>query len=337
MSGKVGFDEFMKPIGSGSGKWSDWKKVGVTTGWIHPKIGIYSRVIHGVIPTVEEDAAGNQTVRKRRFNCAGGTSGGCPLCILEEFAASKIADGMEKDTTVLGRGENRVTLADLAGQSTFMRDTRAKEDHLFAWIPKTGRTAERQVEIITAGVGLHKAIQGVVSSMMQDHGSEKGNPLKHPYAMKLTYNEREPNNSLKYKAFYNDSAIDDEVREIMTADAADLDIDLDKLCAPSSPDEILSGISGAWTSDQVSFEEFETYYHRRGGKAARKVPEPKEKPVAGRTEPKKGGAVLMCPSCKEKVTPNKYGRCPNCAEKIAEKGIPAASGALSGSDDDVPF
>jgi hypothetical protein len=351
---RVSTKKFLADAGRRSGrKFSNWRDDGETTGWIHPRIGIHERDRHGAIPSEETNRDGETEIRKRFYNCAGG---GCPLDGLGDFAGQAIDGGADPDEVLLQGGDIRLTLNQVAGREEGKHAWRtrvyARREYLIPWIPAEGRADDNPVEIITAGDALHYAISRVIERRIKEKGDERGDPMVTPYAMTLTYKEKEAP-MRKYDAFHVDdetAPIDEDVKEIMDAEDEDFGINMDNLTAPGDPDQMMDSIASCWVSRVVSFDEFAEFMglKKRTIKRTETRDEPEEKPATtgkvcgvcdtpikrrycpecawdskGEEKParKTGKAKVMkqeteCPGCGEKVTPTRFGRCPECRERV---------------------
>lgn len=342
--GKLNTDTFMDSASSNfGGSFSKWKEKGSTIGWIHPKLGIYERLIHGMVPVQQETDDGDVKMKNRRFICAGDH---CPMDELGRFAEKCINQGeVDEDDLVLRGGKIRLTFSDLAGKSGWKSESYPipQKEYVFAWIPRDDRDDDSPVEIITATVGLGSALVRAIRSVKEDRGEKKGDPLKNPYAFKLVYSVNEsPAKKYDVRTVDSDIAeIDDEVTEIMRSSGEDLGIDLDGLCEPISNKEMMGLLETCWVNKEVPFEEFEEFFgneddedvksKRKKNKKEKSKKKSRddendededededEKPKRKKNGRKKKNIKkkIKCECCDEKVIPDEDGKCPVCEDEM---------------------
>ena len=105
---------------------NDWKDQGKTVGWIHPKIGIGERLIHGSIPSMEKNDKGEVQARFRKYNCVG-EKDNCPLCLIVKWANQMIAEGIDPNEVILDGGE-RKTRKDKARTRETRKNSKRKRE-----------------------------------------------------------------------------------------------------------------------------------------------------------------------------------------------------------------
>jgi len=311
----------MNRAGSSSGgKFSRWKRDGRTVGYIHKRIGIEERKIHGTIPSIEMED-GKEQIKNRRYNCV---EDNCPICSLEKFADKMIEDKtVDAEELLLDGGDrdSRFTFEEAAGRSkNWRKKIYARSEFLFVWIPTENRSDDNPAEIVTATQGLAMAIKRMIGSAIDDYGEVKGDPLKTPYPIKLTFDDRESNPSHKYRAERFDSKLapfDEDIEEIMTADEDDLGLNLKSLTQPGDPFKMLDSIESTWACREISFEEFKEFAGYGDKKRGSKRDDERRSRSRGRDEEpeEKGEDLQICPECKTEV---EAGRkfCPECGEKL---------------------
>jgi DNA-directed RNA polymerase subunit RPC12/RpoP len=280
-------------------KFSGWKDDGETTGWIHPKIGIWERWCHGAVPSVEEKD-GKSEMRRRRCNCVGTTKGdipnaSCPMCQLQEFAISKLGEGCDGDEVILeaGSGKDRfvLDLNDLAGKGDYRTNPKVKSEVCFAWIakPDDDDDGEKKVEIITGPHTLGERILEVIEEQVAARGEMVGDcevpegfklKLKkgklvlsdgedeipwQPYPFKLKYKpDSQP--ATMYSAMKIDAdlcPITPAVADVMLSGEEELDLDMKKLCGAIEADKQLDILKSSWDSRTIPYEEFEDFFRER--------------------------------------------------------------------------
>lgn len=294
-------------------------EVGMTIGWIHPKIGIAEKNQHGLIPVVVEETSDNKRVVKttvRGYNCSGE---GCPMCMLIAFAEMKIRAGVDPDATILnGDKYGNHTLNTISGRaSSWKTNISAKNSYIIPWISSEKRSDASPVVILNAPVSLGKAISDCIVKQQEYYGEVDGDPMRNPYAFRLEYKESE-SPAHKYQASVVPPgvvSIDDEVRAIMAADETELGIDLDQYCKPDEPEKVMAGISSSWVSRQVSFAEFAEFVGVPKTMNARDVARCSEEVASGRTFESEGYECEPnnCIACGMSTHGSKF--CPHCGVK----------------------
>ena len=327
------------------------KKEKVVKGFIHPIINIYERFAHGMIPTYEQtkkDGENKWVLRKRRWNCLGEMreevpNDLCPVCLLQEFAKDKIANGADLDEVLLegGEGSDRLvmTLKSISGEGGFMGNPKARQEVLFVWIPEGAEykdTPRESVKVATGPQSLGQAIIEVIESEIEERGAIKGDPcvpddyelkLKKgklnlingneaidfkPFPFKLKH-DKDASFSLMYKAEKLDRdlvEITDDIKQLMLSTAKELEIDLDKTCQPTDPSTMLEGMRSTWISRAIPFEEFEEYFENQtNGKASKKKTE---------SSKQQDKAESACNECGGSIEPQaKF--CARCGAKQNQK------------------
>jgi hypothetical protein len=285
-----GTQEFMnRAKASGFGKMADWKSDGKTIGWIH-KDGFRERRMHNMLARAFKD----KVVGQKMFVCPGAN---CPLCGLVAWAQEE-AEGLDedKDFTVLYRTikardkkdqDKRIsyTARDLAGMGDWKRKMAATKEFLFGWVRRDKRKPDEPVEVMNAGVGLATAIQRMIRNQIEDYGEERGDPLRRPYAIKITYDkDAQPAQKFGAERVGEDLApLEEEVKEILATPMKDYGVDLERMAKADSRADILAAIELCWDDDcPVSFDVFAQYL---GVEDAREE-EPEEE-EDGRTEREK--------------------------------------------------
>lgn len=291
--------------GGGGNRFSDWKKRGETTGFVHPKLGVYTRYAHGSLPSIEENKDGQAVVRRRRPNCIGSDSSSvpnpkCPTCLLQEFSILKIREGADSGEVILeaggGKDHSVMDLADLAGDAGYMSDPKPKQEIVFAWIePEDVSTAtdlKKSFQIITGpqtlGERMFEVIQEQVQARGEIHGdvevpegfelkfrkgkmvlvSGDGTDVKwSPYPIKLKF-RKDQMPAHKYAVTKVDRDLCEltpEIAQVMVCDPDELGVDFEKMCQPTEVIRQMEIIQSTWVSRTVPYEEFKVFVEEHLG------------------------------------------------------------------------
>lgn len=311
----------------GGNRFSSWKDKGEAVGFVHPKIGIWDRWVHGVIPSIEEEKKGEMKVRKRRPNCIGTSmeevpNRACPMCLLQEFAQVKKGEGADGAEAILigGSGKDRVMidLNDLAGEGGWMNDPKAKQEVTFVWIDPDkvdkATSMKEAIELISGPQTLGERIFEVIDEQVKRRGEIKGDievpadfKLKMkkgkmflvsdegeeqqwtPYPFQLKFN-KDAKPERKYGATKMDADLCEltpDVAQVMLTEEDELDVDFEKLNASTDADKQLAMIHSSWDCRSIPFEEFKDFYESKSGS--------KGKASAKKAEPKKATAKKADP------------------------------------------
>lgn len=223
----------------------NWKEDGKIIGVIHPD-GFYSRQTYW-LSFEKEDEEGDKELVRQPFICPG-LENRCPICELRELL--KENEDVEDDETIYEVGKKKKRVEILKGDALGVKDY----DWKLSWVPNKEflfgfvdvDNPEGGVGIVIASAGLSRAISNCIESRMDDEGDEDGDPLKKPYAIKLTFKEKEtPAN--KYKAFFNDAKLTEEIKELLEGNPPSIE----NLVSANSPREIWDAIKDGL---QIDFE-----------------------------------------------------------------------------------
>jgi len=228
----LGSKKFMGETKGGSGDILSWKDDGKIVGFIHLK-GFFPRKTYWLSFMRENDEEEMELVRQP-FVCPG-IENRCPICELREHL--KENSDIEDDETIYEVGKKKKKVEILKGDALGLKDYDWRQslipnkEFLFGFIDSDN--VEGGVGIIIASAGLGRAVSNCMESRMDDVGDEEGDPLQHPYAIKLVYKEKEsPAN--KYKAYFNDAELTEEIKELLEGAGPKLD----NLVAANTPREI---------------------------------------------------------------------------------------------------
>lgn len=325
--------KFIKSVNSvGGSKFSDWKKKGKTTGFIHPKLGFYERNIHGIISSIEtaRNVGDDLEIFNRRFICKND----CPLCQLIIFAGQKIYEGViDGGEKVLDSGDRSYTshsFDDLAGLTGWKSDPKCKTEYVIPWIScDVDRDRNNLVEILVGPLALGISIQNLISSQIDDLGEDDGDLLLNPYPIKLLYNADEIP-TRKYNAqpvSLKAIKLDDRINKIFEMSEKELDIDLNGVVEPNDHSTILQAIKSTWVCGSTSYDEFLDF----GGYRVKKIGTRKKDNIQTKDDTQKKDnsnniITWKCPECGEVVDGKFCHEC-GCAELNKQPFL----------DDDVPF
>jgi hypothetical protein len=266
---KVETEQFLK-MSRYKNSYFQWEKDGRTSGWIHPKIGWWSRIRHQSLPVPPSE--GKEKWGFKSFNCAVQN---CPLCQLKSFLEMKMEEYSSKgkfnvvkhdfviltgeDTEGKVRNFSFVDLVEI-DRERFRKAISAFNEVLIPWIRLDDR--DIPVVIITAKPSLGSEIRRIVERQIEKRGQKKGDPLISPYAFEFNYDRKEiPSKRYAAVKLESDEAvIDDEVEKIMGMSAKKLNIDMKSLCDPDDPDEIMDLLEAIWDEDsKLTFAQFKKF------------------------------------------------------------------------------
>jgi len=337
---------------AGSAKFLGLKKLGEAKGYLHPRIDLYERFIHGSIPTSEYDRTKEQHyTRNRRWNCLGTFSeevpnDKCPTCLLQEFFVFKVGEGANKEEIIFDGGEkDRLSIGDLTGDAGYWTDPKAKQEVVFIWIPSDAKIEGEIKNAVRPESGpptLGAGIIDVIDEQVKERGAIAGDPCIsdpkfelrlrkgkmvlidgdevhdfNPYPFKLKYNEKAKPQD-KYKVFKLDrdlAPLTDDIVQIMLASKDEIGIDMEKLTKPTDAARMMEGLKTTWVSRSVPFEEFEEFVSKKRGSK----PIPQEKPKEEKADkPDAGSGESHCPGCESTVIGSgKF--CPRCGTPVVAK------------------
>jgi hypothetical protein len=332
-----------------------------------------------VYETFRTQEGGSATkMKNRRYNCLGEVreevpNQNCPVCLLQEFSVEQIAKGADKAEVILEARDDKgqpvtSTLSTLSGDAGYRGDPKAKQEVAFVWIPEGAKATDNpkeSIQIATGPQSLGTAMIAVIDSEVENRGELKGNleipegyDLKlrkgkltlvngqdehpfDPFALKLKYDPK-ADPSLMYKAEKLDRdlvPVTDDVVQLMLATAEELDVNLERMCSPDDPDEMMRGIESAWTSRSIPFEVFSDYVESKtGSKPAARSEAPASKPAASKTESKPAETGGFCKECGNKLGAGaKFcQRCGSPQDGSAATPAPASKPAEDTSIDSKP-
>lgn len=267
--------EFMDSTKSRNSDIIRWREDGQIVGFIHPKSGIFERRTYYLDTVVKEKDKDGEIVKslKRKIYICPGIDNGCPICEFREFLREN--QGIEDDeivySTTFGKKEIEMAKGDALGIKGYdWKNTLVpSKEYVFGFI---------DVDNIEAGVGafiaptaLGRAITAVIEERIESKGADKGDPLKKPYAFKFKYDEKAKVPADKYKAFYNDAEITEEIQELID----DKTVSIKGLTTAAKPSEIWDVIG-----KNIKVEGFEPSFLTKGEDVEEEVKEDAEEDEA---------------------------------------------------------
>jgi len=299
----------------------NWKKEGKAVIFVHP-IGFKPR--HSVwLPTINDEGK----TQNKRFNSPT-IKGHCPIAEFRQFLRDN--EDIEDDDVVFvvdGKPKIELTKGDVLGLKGYDWKNSLKGGKEYAMAVVDTDNIEGELQIIVAGAACSNAVSKAIRNQMEEEGEEKGDILKHPYALKLTYDEKESPNKM-YDAFFHKHKLTEEIQALLESEAPDLD----KFCEDDDPVEIWEHMQ-----DSVTVEGFEpsilemvqerTEPPKEKEKKESKPKKEKEEKKESKTEekpskPKKGRRKVVKqeeekPKEEEKPADEDMDVCPACDGAIA--------------------